>query len=114
MIKRFDGKEAAFFVDPPYPHDTRYDSRGYGVEMSNEEHRQLLEDLVKLQGRAVVSTYPNELYTDALSSAGWRQIETSAHTNKGGTFRTEQLWCSPQIEVKREVAQQVDLWKADD
>lgn len=44
IIKRYDSEETLFYCDPPYPHDSRGDSKAYAYEMTDEEHRvQFLE-----------------------------------------------------------------------
>ncbi|HTT74762.1 MAG TPA: SDR family NAD(P)-dependent oxidoreductase [Candidatus Binataceae bacterium] len=39
MIRLYDSERILFYCDPPYPHETRGDSKAYGFEMTDEDHR---------------------------------------------------------------------------
>ena len=68
VIRLYDAKDTLFYCDPPYPHETRGDSKAYGFEMTDEEHRKLAALLSKIKGKAAISGYRgplmNELYKD--------------------------------------------------
>ena len=99
VLKDHDGVETLHYVDPPYVFDTRYDGaktgRIYRHEMSNEDHVKLLNVLLELEGKIILSGYDCELYQDYLSS--WKCTKTKARISSGrGTdTRTECLWISP-------------------
>lgn len=77
-------------------HDTRYkgalSGRYYRHEMDDAEHRDLLSNLLELEGMVALSGYPSDLYMDTLS--GWTHYTTSARISAGrGTAnRTECIW----------------------
>jgi DNA adenine methylase len=96
VMTQHDAPETLHYVDPPYVHSTRamnnpYDLAygGYEFEMSDEEHRQLAEDLHKLQGMVILSGYRSALYDECFSD--WQRIETATHAD-GARDRTECLW----------------------
>jgi len=39
VIDLYDSKDTLFYCDPPYVHEARGDSKAYGFEMDNDEHR---------------------------------------------------------------------------
>jgi DNA adenine methylase len=91
VIQRFDSEETLFYCDPPYPHETRGDSRAYQFEMSEDEHIELASVLVSVRGKAAISSYRcslmDELYAD------WRCVEApekNCHSVKRP--RREALW----------------------
>ncbi len=91
IIKRYDSEETLFYCDPPYPHGSRGDSKAYGYEMIDDEHRELASVLYQVKGKVALSSYHcdlmDELYGD------WRYIEAppkKAHSVK--KLRTEVLW----------------------
>jgi len=91
VVELYDSKDTLFYCDPPYPHETRGDSKSYKYEMTAKEHAQLARVLNKAEGKVAVSGYRCDL-TDALY-AGWRCIEAqekNCHSIKKP--RQEVLW----------------------
>lgn len=74
-LRRYDRPDTLFYVDPPYLRSTRrrpYPSDGYGdLDMSEDEHVEMLELLRGLSGSVVLSGYPSALYDRALG--GWTE-----------------------------------------
>jgi DNA adenine methylase len=64
VIERYDSPDTLFYCDPPYPHESRGDSKAYGYEMSNEEHVRLSQVLRGIKGKAAVSGYDCDLMHD--------------------------------------------------
>lgn len=91
VIRRYDSSETLFYCDPPYVHSSRGDSRAYGFEMTNSDHRSLAQVLNNVKGQVVLSGYHNELYKELYSD--WHCIEAPAkmiHSVK--QERTEVVW----------------------
>lgn len=96
IMAKHDSAETLHYVDPPYMHETRaagnkYDLgwRMYAHEMTNDDHRQLLEFLRGVEGMVVLSGYAAPLYDEILSD--WRRIERQTFAD-GARARTEVLW----------------------
>lgn len=70
VIKRYDSSETLFYCDPPYPHESRGDSKAYSYEMTNHDHIELATVLCNVKGKVAVSGYDcdtmNKLYK------GWK------------------------------------------
>lgn len=97
IIRRYDGVGTAFYLDPPYVHDTRTAKNSYLMEMSVEEHEELVQLLLTLKGGAVLSGYKHPVY-EPLEAVGWRRIEIptiSTASRAGQRSRVECLWVSP-------------------
>jgi DNA adenine methylase len=91
VITLYDSPQTLFYCDPPYPHDTRGDSKAYGFEMTDDEHQALAGLLSRANGKVAVSGYRCDLL-DALYR-GWRRHEAPAkqcHSVK--KLRREALW----------------------
>lgn len=94
LIQKYDGPDVLFYCDPPYLGSTRHGGKAatYHVEMTESEHRKLLEVLVDVQGKVVLSGYPSPLYDEALRT--WTRVDRPMKvqfSNSGGD-RTEVLW----------------------
>jgi DNA adenine methylase len=90
-IRLYDGKDTLFYCDPPYPHESRKDSKAYRYEMCDSEHARLAETLRGITGKAAVSGYRCDLM-DKLYR-GWRRADAptkKCHSSKKP--RTEALW----------------------
>lgn len=97
VIKRYDSEETLFYLDPPYPHDSRGDSKAYAYEMTNEEHQELAQVLHRVKGKVALSSYHGELM-DKLY-ADWRYIEAPIKTcHSVKTPRQEVLWINYELE----------------
>jgi DNA adenine methylase len=93
VIALYDAPDTLFYCDPPYPHEIRGDTRSYGFEMSNDEHRNLAALLARVRGKVAVSGYRCDLM-DALY-AGWRRSDApSKQCHSIKKPRQEALWMS--------------------
>jgi DNA adenine methylase len=91
LIKRYDSTETLFYCDPPYVHSSRGDSRAYGFEMTDNDHRVLAQALHRIQGQVVLSGYHNDLYKELYSD--WHCIQAPAKTiHSVKQERTEVVW----------------------
>jgi DNA adenine methylase len=91
VIQLYDNSDTLFYCDPPYPHGSRGDSKAYGYEMTDAQHRQLSTLLQSCKGKVAVSGYRCDLMDELY--AGWRSVEAPAkqcHSVKKA--RTEALW----------------------
>ena len=91
LIERYDTKETLFYLDPPYVHDSRGDTKAYGFEMSDMDHFELASVLNQIQGRAVISGYRSKLYDKLF--AHWNRIDAPVKIcNSSKGERQESLW----------------------
>jgi DNA adenine methylase len=91
VIERYDSHETLFYCDPPYPHESRGDTKAYGFEMSDDEHRRLASLLHSAKGRVALSGYDCKLQDDLYQD--WKRHEAPAkicHSVK--QLRSEVLW----------------------
>lgn len=91
-IARHAGPTCLIYVDPPYPRSTRHRAY-YRHEMTDDDHRTLLDTLSIHHGPVVVSGYGCPLYDDRL--AAWRRIERTSRAERGQE-RREVLWLNAQ------------------
>lgn len=76
------------YCDPPYTQSFRKKDM-YAVEMDEEQHIKLLEEIIKSKSKIIISGYDNDLYNEYLSD--W-QTDTIKTTAQQGLHRTEKLW----------------------
>lgn len=80
------------YWDPPYPRKTRsYAGAMYRFEMTDGDHRRLLDVASRLPCRVMISSYDSPLYRRALR--GWSHAQWQA-VCRNGSLRTEHLWCN--------------------
>jgi DNA adenine methylase len=96
IIAREDGPGTLFYLDPPYLHQTRTARAVYDFEMTEAEHRELLDVLRQCKGKVMLSGYPSELYDQAL--ADWNRhtfdLPNNAAGGKAKGRETEVVWCN--------------------
>jgi DNA adenine methylase len=83
----FTGHELVY-VDPPFVPSTRRRPRVYTHDYTEHDHVRLLELLLKLPCKVILSGYANSLYAQKL--AHWQQRTFDAKTHVG--VRAETLW----------------------
>jgi DNA adenine methylase len=91
VIRAYDSPDTLFYCDPPYPHESRGDTKAYRYEMSDEAHAALAETLHSIKGKAAISGYHSKLMDHLYKD--WRSIEARTkliHSVKQP--RTEVLW----------------------
>lgn len=96
VVKRYDNSEAFFYLDPPYVHDTRKTKSDYAHEMTNEDHEDLVEMLLRIKGKVMLSGYVNDIY-GVLETAGWERRDyqavcTVAPNQAKDRNRIESVW----------------------
>jgi DNA adenine methylase len=96
VILREDSPDTLYYCDPPYLHDTRATTDVYSHEMSEDDHRRLLEALRRCEGKVMLSGYPSALYDEALKD--WTRhafdLPNHAAAGKAKGRETEVLWCN--------------------
>lgn len=73
LIKKYDGKDTLFYLDPPYIHKTRQMTYQYTHEMTDQQHEEMINILLHIKGKAILSGYDNEIYNKLLDN-GWRKM----------------------------------------
>ena len=67
MIRRFDSEHCFFYVDPPYMNACQGHYSGY----TEAQYEQLLERLAQIQGKFLLSAYPDALLEKAAKKHKW-------------------------------------------
>lgn len=104
VIRKQDGPQTMFYLDPPYLHETRASTGEYRHEMTTEDHERLLTELSGIKGKFILSGYPSDLYERFSNFAGWRFRDFDLPNNSAGGEKkrrmTERVWMNFEPEVK--------------
>lgn len=73
LLKKYDGEDTLFYLDPPYIHKTRKMTYQYAHEMTDQQHEEMINILLHIKGKAILSGYDNEIYNKLLDN-GWRKM----------------------------------------
>ena len=102
VIRLYDSPKTLFYCDPPYLHATRGDTKAYGFEMDESQHREFAQAVNACQGMVAVSGYDHPLMDDLFSPGRWRKTcgpAKTIHSTKG--TRREVLWTNYEPEVQK-------------
>lgn len=99
-IRQYGGPSTVLYVDPPYLQDVvlanrkapKSWARYYEHEISDSDHRELLEVLKSYCGPVLLSGYRSDLYDDQL--ADWTRMDRGERSALGSA-RVECLWLNP-------------------
>lgn len=83
LIDKYDSEETLFYLDPPYISETRVSTNVYDKEMPIEKHKELVDRLLRLNGKCVLSGYDHEIY-DILTLNGWVKLNIGEYKNRCG------------------------------
>lgn len=97
VIAQQDEPQTLFYVDPPYPVETRTSvkwhsgsDRAYAHDLTGDDHRRLADRLRSARGMVVLSGYACDLYDQELY-ADWERHERETVAD-GARPRTEVIW----------------------
>ena len=77
---KFKGDEL-LYCDPPYPKQCRRKKYIYRYDYEESDHIQLLQTLIRLPCKIIISSYDNDLYNTFLSN--WSKATFSSMTHTG-------------------------------
>ena len=69
IITRYDTANTFFYLDPPYVMSTRKQTC-YAHELTDDDHKKIIELALNAQGKVLLSGYQNDIY-NRLEAAGW-------------------------------------------
>jgi DNA adenine methylase len=72
-LDRYDQPGIVWYLDPPYPPETRSEKKIYFHELSSDDHVELVDRIMRLKGMVAISTYPNPIYAK-LARDGWKEV----------------------------------------
>lgn len=94
VIKREDSPNTLFYNDPPYLFPDGKPNNLYEHGISLEEHKEFLDVITQVKGKAMISNYSNPLYDDKLRS--WtrheRVIDNKMQTSTKKKKMVEVVW----------------------
>ncbi len=91
VIQRYDSDETLFYCDPPYPHESRGDSKAYSYEMSDDDHCQLASALRSVRGKVAISSYECDLMQE-LYGDWYCTVAPAKYAHSIKQLRAEALW----------------------
>lgn len=97
VIRRFDFENVLIYCDPPYLLETRY-GKQYRKEMTDRNHKELLDILLESRAKVILSGYESRLYNDALK--GWHKEAMYSSTQNVQKKGKEVLWMNFEPEAQ--------------
>jgi DNA adenine methylase len=100
VIQQLDGVQTFFYCDPPYVESTRVARTVYEHEMSDQDHHDLVDQLLGCSARVMLSGYANPIY-ERLETRGWetRDFVTtkSSSGQKSKPKAVERIWVNYEL-----------------
>ena len=100
VIERFDFDNVFMYLDPPYLLETRR-ARQYAHEMSETDHKELLQVITHSKAKIMISGYASDMYDDYLRE--WIRMEFRGSAEHGGT-RQEVVWMNYSLEKEGQMS----------
>jgi DNA adenine methylase len=98
-IKRFDRKTTFFYIDPPYYNSRCGPYKGYTID----DFKILLETLIDIKGKFLLSSYPSEILNEYIEKGNWNSKEyiKNKYSNAGKNNKREVLTANYLLEEKQ-------------
>ena len=98
LIANWDRPDTFFYLDPPYVVSSRK-SGGYMFEMMDEDHNDLIDILLNIKGKWLLSGYDNDIYNKRLSDFYRQDFNCLANSlryrdKNNNPGRTETVWAN--------------------
>lgn len=104
IIQLYDSPGTLFYCDPPYLHATRGDSKAYGFEMDESQHREFAKVASQCRGKVAVSGYDHSLMDEIFKPGKWFKTlgaDKTIHSTKDK--RQEVLWTNYNPKFKKDL-----------
>lgn len=83
LIDKYDSKDTLFYLDPPYVANTRVAKKVYEHEMTNEKQKEMVDRLLEVKGKVILSGYDNWIY-EKLVANGWEKFILGEYVKRSG------------------------------
>jgi len=77
IIEVYNKENTLLYVDPPYVHSTRKSFK-YKIEMTDNDHKDLINSLIEYPQKVMISGYNNSIYSK-LDNNGWKRYDFEAN-----------------------------------
>jgi DNA adenine methylase len=105
VIRSQDAESTLYYIDAPYIASTRTAPKVYRHEMSDDDHARLIQTLVLIEGKAMVSHYRHPVYDALHERHGWRRVDFDLANHASGAKLkrrvVESLWMNYDPENSR-------------
>lgn len=88
LINKYDKSNVFMYLDPPYVISTRASSQKYECDMTDEQHKKLVDRLLACRCKWLVSGYDNSIYNKLTNKFGKMEFKSP----NSGLSATEVLW----------------------
>jgi len=104
FIAKYDAPTTFFYLDPPYVSSTRVTTDNYKFEMTVLDHKCLVDILIQIKGKVMLSGYDNSIY-DKLEAHGFSKILISDYKKRSSKERLimkEYVWVNYDLDFLSE------------
>lgn len=104
LIIKYDKHNTLFYLDPPYIHESRTATKAYDHEMSTDKHKELVNTLLNIKGKVILSGYDHEIYNVLLNNS-WNKVFIGEYSKRSqfineGTLNKGQEFVWINYEIK--------------
>lgn len=94
LLQEFDSEDTLFYLDPPYIHSKRVSKNVYKHELTESDHKNLIDCVKSLKGKVMISGYYSDEYNNWLNSWNYVKKESILHSSHSKSKQTkiEYIW----------------------
>lgn len=97
LLKKYNCEKIFFYLDPPYVWSSRKSKARYCCDMTDEQHKEMLNIILNHKAKFLISGYDNSIY-NILTENGWRKYQFKSPLSDS----VETIWYNYDIEKEKE------------
>lgn len=100
LIPAVDYADAFFYLDPPYPEESRKSKNDYKFDFTNQDHEDLAGIVNGIKGKAMLSSYDCNLINDLYPAEKWTKIKFPVKKNNIRSGEVQEcIWINYELDT---------------
>lgn len=97
LLKKYNCEKIFFYLDPPYVWSSRKSKARYCCDMTDDQHKEMLNIILNHKAKFLISGYDNSIY-NILTENGWKKYQFKSPLSDS----VETIWYNYDVKKEKE------------